>query len=334
MKTIILTKKLIDGEKLKKSLITIDPVFMKTECITKKDILVSKEKFSMVEIIFSTWYMPEFTESEIKDYFPSLKAIFYSAGTVKYFAKPFLKNNIKIYSASKANGIPVAEFVAAQIILANKGYFQAQKECHKSLWKLGYRNARSIANSKAGNFNAKIGIVGCGNVGSHIVKILKKYELDIYIYDPYLTPTDIAELGVKSVSLDEIISRCDVITNHLPDIQETKNVFNYSLLSKMKDNATFINTGRGAQIVENDLARVMREKPNACALLDVTRHEPVLPCSSLLRRKNIFITPHIAGSMSGEFERMVRCMFLAFKDFSEGRKSDFEINLEQLSKQT
>lgn len=329
----ILTKELKDGWKLKETLKSLNCEFDNVECLTKEDILISN-KIKNIEKIFSTWYMPEFTEEEVKKYFPSLKAIFYAAGTVKYFAEPFLKNGIKVYTASKANGISVAEFVAAQIILANKGYYQAQKEYKKHLWKFSFLKARSIAESKSGNYKTKIGIIGCGIIGSEVVRLLKSYKLDVYVYDPYLSDTNVTELGVKRTSLEEIVSTCDVISNHLPDLHSTKDFFNYSLLSKMKDNATFINSGRGNQVVERDLAKVLKKKPNACALLDVTRHEPLFPWSPLLRRKNIFITPHIAGSLSGgEFDRMVEFMVSALKDFEEGRKNDCEVSLYQLYKQ-
>lgn len=328
---IILTRDLKEGQRLKNSLVNFDYKFNNIECLTKDDIYASPGKAVAVDFIYSTWYMPVFSEDEIKKYFPSLKAIFYAAGTVKYFAEPFLKNGIKVYSAANANGITVAEFVVAQIILANKGFFQAQKEYKKPFWRHSFKKARSFSEVKSGNFNAKIGIVGCGSVGRQVVRILKSYKYDLYIFDPYLSDEFISDLGAKRASFEEIISSCDVISNHLPDIQSTNGIFNYSTLSKMKNNATFINTGRGKQIVEKDLAKVMQNKPNACALLDVTIHEPLYPWSPLLRRKNIFISPHIAGSLSGEFERMVEYMILASQDFSEGKNNDCEVNLKKLS---
>lgn len=330
---IILTKDLKEGIKLKESLKKFNCEFENVECITKKDILISSEIVHNIELIFSTWYMPTFTIEEIDNYFPSLKAIFYTAGTVKYFAEPFLKKGIKVYSASKANAIPVSEFVVSQIILANKGYFQSQKEFKKPFWKFSFKKARLIAESKSGNYKAKIGIIGCGNIGSQVAKLLRSYNLEVYVYDPFLSDDYLSVLNVKRATLEEIISTCDVITNHLPDIQSTKGIFNYSLLSLMKENATFINSGRGNQVVEKDLAKIMRKKPNACALLDVTKLEPLFPWSPLFRRKNIFITPHISGSLSGEFERMVENMIIASQDFLKCKKNECEVDLEHLYKQ-
>ncbi|MBR3780135.1 MAG: hypothetical protein IKK63_02910 [Clostridia bacterium] len=79
------------------------------------------------EIAFSTWGMPQLTKEEIANYMPKLKAVFYSAGTVQYFARPFLESGIKVFSAFAANAVPVAEYTFAQITLAAKGYFQSEK---------------------------------------------------------------------------------------------------------------------------------------------------------------------------------------------------------------
>ena len=98
----------------------------------KENILSTPEAFRDVEIIFSTWGMPTFTEAEIKTCLPSLKCIFYGAGTVQKFARPFLACGVKVFSAWAANAVPVAEMTVAQIILANKGYFLSSRLYHAS----------------------------------------------------------------------------------------------------------------------------------------------------------------------------------------------------------
>ena len=79
------------------------------------------------QVIFSTWGMPELTEAQIKTYLPNLEAIFYAAGTVQKFARPFLKCGVTIMSAWAANAVPVAEYAHAQILLANKGFFSQRR---------------------------------------------------------------------------------------------------------------------------------------------------------------------------------------------------------------
>lgn len=334
METIILTKDIKEGLELKNTLDCLSNDFSSVKNYTKKDILCSSERFKDTFFIFSTWYMPVFTEEEVREYFPSLKAIFYAAGTVKYFADSFLNMGVRIFSAAKANAIPVAEFVTSQIILANKGYFQAQREYRKPFWRISFNKARNYTLQKKGNYQARIGIIGCGDIGSRVVELLKPYKLDVCIYDPYISVERVEELRVKRTDIKEIFYNCDVISNHLPNIPETIGMINYELLSLMKDNATFINTGRGEQVVERDLAKIMHKKPNACALLDVTSREPVWPWSQLLRRKNIFLTPHISGSLSYEKNRMVEYMITAYLNTIAGRSDISAITLEELNRKT
>ena len=97
---------------------------------TKADVLSQPSLFADVEIAFSTWGMPEFTEDEIRAFLPKLKCVFYGAGTVQKFARPFLNCGVKVFSAWAANAVPVAEMTVAQIILANKGYFLTNRVYH------------------------------------------------------------------------------------------------------------------------------------------------------------------------------------------------------------
>ena len=186
MKIIILTKEPDQGKLLKDSLTNLNENFSSLKNYTKKDIINNPSQFVNTSFIFSTWFMPSFKKEEIRELFPNLKAVFYAAGSTEYFAKQFINQNVKIYSASKANAIPVAEFVLAQILLSNKGYFQAVREYRKPFWKFSFQSARKYSIEKKGNFNAKIGIIGCGEIGSKVVRLLKNHELDVYVCDPFI----------------------------------------------------------------------------------------------------------------------------------------------------
>lgn len=129
---------------------------------TKEDVLENPEKFRDVQYLFSTWGMQQFTEEEIGELFPKLEAIFYGAGTVQHFARPFLRRGVKIFSAWMANGIPVAEYTVAQIILANKGFY-----LRSGLMSRGeVTRAREMASCYPGNYGAKIGVIGTGAIGA------------------------------------------------------------------------------------------------------------------------------------------------------------------------
>ena len=337
MNTIILTENVQTGKRLQATLSALSP--RSIGIFRKKDILTASDNFKEVEYIFSSWGMTRFSKEEIKKCLPKLKAIFYAAGSVKHFGKEFIESGIQIYTATKINGIPVAEFVAAQIILANKGYYQATRT-YRNLWhKRQYSQCYNHASHRPGNYKSKIGVVGCGNIGRMVLDKLSHYDLELYYYDPYVEEESVKSFGAKRLSMEEIFRKCDVITTHLPNIPELNDVINYSLLSLMKDNATFINTGRGAQINEDDLVKVMKEKPNACALLDVTKQDPLkYPCiTKLMRRKNIFVSPHIAGSLGEEFNRMVEYVYEIYDTIINDKINDLKeipVSLSQIMQQT
>lgn len=326
MKPIILTKKSDESGRLHERLIHLNADFNQISCYTPDTLPESLD----CEIIFSTWSMPQFTKEEIKQVFPKLRAIFYAAGTVKQFATPFLESGIRIFSAASANGIPVAEYATAQILLANKGYFQAQRKYQWPIWRRGFRNIREISEKHTGNYGASVGILGCGSIGSMVVTFLKPHSLNIKIYDPYISDIKAKELGVCKASLNEIFSTCDVISNHMPDTIETKGIIDKKILQSMRPYATFINTGRGAQIREKDLNAVLKKRKDICAVLDVTSHEPLFPWSGLYWRKNVFLTPHIAGSLSDEVNRMIDFSYQAYINYINDHQPAGEVVLKDL----
>ena len=293
---------------------------------TKKCVLENPSKFKDVEIIFSTWGMPSFSEDEITLCFPSLKCIFYAAGTVQMFAREFLNCGVKVFSAWAANAVPVAEYTVAQIILANKDFFAQSR----LLSQKRRDDANERLKSHIGNFGKKVGLIGCGMIGSLVANMLKNYDLQVLAYDPFLSDEKAKEINVKKSSLDEIFSSCYVVSNHLANNEQTKGMLDYNLFSKMLPFATFINTGRGAQVVEDDLVKVLCEREDLTAILDVTYPEPPDISHPFYTLQNCFLTPHIAGSLGGEVVRMAQYMLDEYIHLKNGEDTKYEVTLKML----
>ncbi len=302
--------------------------FLKTEagldgCVyTKEKLAENPDTFKDVEYVFSTWGMPTLTEEEIKAYLPSLKCVFYAAGTVQYFARPFIKSGIKVYSAWAANGIPVAEYTVSQIILANKGFFATSRLMSRG----AYVDAREESKKYSGNFGGTVGIIGAGMIGKLVIRMLKNYNLQCLVFDPFLSDADAEKLGVRKCSLEELFASCTVVSNHLANNEQTKGMLGESLFRSMLPYATFINTGRGAQVVEEGLIRVLTERPDMTAVLDVTYPEPPLEDSAFFTLENCILTPHIAGSIGDEVCRMAEFMVEEYKRFVSGEKCLYEVS--------
>ena len=295
----------------------------------KAEILANPESFRDVTYLFSTWGMPSFTKEEIASAFSSLKAVFYAAGSVQGFARPFLESGIQVFSAWAANGVPVAEVTVAEIILANKGYHRASLLCSKAPENRG-ESVRFVRVTR-GNYGARIGVIGAGMIGSMVCNMLKNYHLEVVVFDPFCSAEKAERLGVKLVSLEELFETSEVITNHLANNAQTRGMLNYDLFSRMNDHATFINTGRGAQVVEADLVRALKEKPDRTAILDVTDPEPAPEGSPFYEMDNVILTPHLAGSQNDEWHRMSEYMAEEAKAFSAGKPTKYSVSIEMLA---
>jgi len=293
----------------------------------KADVLNHPEQFADTECIFSTWGMPVFTGDEIKACLPALKAVFYGAGSVQFFARPFLACGVRVFSAWAANAVPVAEYTAAQIILANKGFFACSR-----IAKTGdYSAAAERFAAYPGNYGAKVGIIGAGKVGSLVIKLLAAYDVEVLVFDPFLPEERARELGAKKCALQTLFEECRVISNHLANNAGTVGMLDGALFKRMPPYATFLNTGRGAQVVEDELADVLRARPDLTAVLDVTFPEPPLKGSALYKLENCVLTPHIAGSSGSEVRRMGEYMLEEYERFAMGQPCRYEVTEEMLA---
>ena len=293
---------------------------------TSQELDAEPEKFSEVEYVFSTWGMPSLSEEQIKTSLPSLKCVFYAAGSVQAFARPFLACGVKVFSAWAANAVPVVEYTLAQIVLANKGFFAHSREMKK-----GNREAGKVMRAAyPGNYGENVGIIGVGMIGSQVAKRLADYKLGVLAFDPFLSEEKAESLGIRKVSLDELFSTCRVISNHMANNEQTKGMLDYKYFSQMMPYSTFINTGRGAQVVEDDLVRVLTEREDVTAILDVTYPEPPREGHAFYSLPNCFLTPHIAGSLMNETYRMAEYIIEEYERFVSGEKCLYEVSEKML----
>lgn len=246
-----------------------------------------------LEYIFSTWGMWRLSEEQL-DRLPQLKAVFYAAGSVKGFAETYLDRNIVVMSAWAANAIPVAEYTLAQVILAGKQYWQCIRQDRR-------KEARKLLK---GNFDQSLALIGAGMIGRKVIELLRPFSIKVSIVDPFISDDEATAMGVRKVSLEEAFAGHQIVSNHLPNIPETVGLLRHQHFASMPEGATFINTGRGAQVVESELQSVLQVRPDLTALLDVTFPEPPEEGSLFYTLDNVVLTPHIAGSLGLEVVRM------------------------------
>jgi phosphoglycerate dehydrogenase-like enzyme len=297
---------------------------MYPEMISSQNFEQHVENLQDLEVVFSTWGMPELSEAQLER-LPGLKAVFYGAGSVQGFARPLLKRNITLMSAWGANAVPVAEFTLAQILLASKGYYRNIRDSKcPDIRKSGepFRGR--------GNYGETVALLGAGMIGRKVIELLRNFHLQVIVHDPFLSDEAAGSLGVEKVSLEAAFERGYVVSNHVPDLPATKNMLGGKLFERMRENAVFINTARGATVVEGELLAVLKQRHDLTALLDVTCPEPPEESSEFYTLPNIYLTSHIAGSLGDEVVRMADFCIEEFERWKKGEPLKYAVTQSML----
>lgn len=152
----------------------------------------------------------------------------------------------------------------------------------------------------------KFGVVGTGAIGMNVANVAKAFGCDVYAY----SRTVKENTGIKYVSLEELMSTCDIISLHVPSNAETKHMINKDMIALMKKNAVLINLARGPVLDSQALADALNEERIAGACIDVFEMEPPVPADHpLLNSKNTLLTPHVAFATK---EAMVKRAYIVF----------------------
>jgi phosphoglycerate dehydrogenase-like enzyme len=279
-------------EEISQMVEVLAPVLSPQEALQRPDLL------GQMDVLLSGWGGPTLDQNFLA-LAPKLQALFYGGGTVRHMLSPeFWERKIVLTTANTANAIPVAEFSLAHILLGLKRALFQSVEMKK---------ARAVPEPKiamAGAYNSTVGLISLSTIGRLVLKHLSHFDMKIIAYDPTVTQAQAAALNVELVSLAELFSRSDVVSLHAPLLPETEGLITGSLLASMKVGATFINTARGALVREPEMIEVLSTRPDLTAVLDVTYPEPPEKTSRFYDLPNVVLTPHIAGSVENECQRM------------------------------
>jgi phosphoglycerate dehydrogenase-like enzyme len=278
-----------------------------------------------VEIVLSGWGAP-CMDAAFLAAAPKLRAVFYSAGTVKAMVcEEFWQRGIVVCSAWAANAVPVAEFTLAQIVMALKNVWRDVLDGRE-------RRAWPRHVPAAGVYGSTVGIVSLGMIGRRVCELLHCLEVQVLAYDPYVKPEVAAGLNVRLVGLEEVFRTCGVVSLHTPNLPETRGMITGSHFRMMRPGATFINTARGAVVRESEMIEALKERPDLWALLDVTDPEPPAEGSALYNLPNVILTPHSAGSLGPECRRMGRYMVDELGRYLAGEKLRWQVTRESIER--
>ncbi|MFF1831314.1 hydroxyacid dehydrogenase [Paenarthrobacter sp. NPDC058040] len=259
----------------------------------------SRDTLARTDILITGWNCATIDEAVLQGS-PRLKYILHAGGTVKHHVTDACwERGIQVSTAAEVNAIPVAEYTVAMILLANKRILQVARKLHTE--KTAVEPDQVFPDM--GNYGKRVGIIGASKIGRHVIRLLAPYDLDVVVSDPYLDDAAAAALGVERVSLDELVASSDVVSLHAPSLPSTENLIHAGLVTKLKNGATFINTSRG-ELVDQDALLARIHQGDLYAVLDVTTPWVLPPESAFYTHPNVLLTPHLAGSLGTELERM------------------------------
>ncbi len=170
-----------------------------------------------------------------------------------------------------------------------------------------------------------LGIIGLGRIGSRVAQRAKGYNMTILYNKRKPDPEKEKELGVTFVSLDDLLSKSDFVTLHVPLTEETRHMINKETLAKMKKGSYLINTARGPVVDEHDLVEALRSGHLAGAALDVYDNEPNID-PELIGMENVILTPHIASATWEAREKYGQLAVDAILDVLENKKPQNLVN--------
>ncbi|MFF1450492.1 hydroxyacid dehydrogenase [Streptomyces sp. NPDC058274] len=252
-----------------------------------------------VEVLVTGWGCPVL-DASVLDRAPRLRAVVHSAGTVReLISQACWDRGIEVSSAAAANALPVAEYTVAMILLTGKRALERARDLRSAR-----RREDPLGTTRdVGNFGRTVGILSASLIGRRVIELLRPYDLNVLLHDPYVTAEEAAALGVESVGIDELFARCDVVSIHTPLLPATRGLVGRRLIGAMRPDAVLINTARGA-VVDQDALTEAAALGRIRAVLDVTDPEVLPPGHPLWDCDNVLITPHLAGSQGNEWARL------------------------------
>lgn len=285
------------------------------------------ERIRGANIVLSTWGAVPYT-APVLDACPDLRLVLYAAGSVKYFVTPELTSRgITVSSAVHLNARPVAEFVLGIILTSLKNVFSLNDALTRGAG--GAWHGFDRENFGGGYYGTRVGLIGFGRVSRELLRLLRNFQFDVVINDPYLTSAEADSCGARLVTLEELLSTSDVVSLHHADIPANWNMIDRHALSLMKSGARFVNTSRGRLVNEDDLVEELRTG-RITAFLDVTHPEPPPEGHPFYTLPNCILTPHIAGSIGSEVRRMGDFALAELERWSAGARLEGAVDLSRL----
>ncbi|MEZ4869939.1 MAG: hydroxyacid dehydrogenase [Caldilineaceae bacterium] len=170
----------------------------------------------------------------------------------------------------------------------------------------------------------RVGFIGCGHMGRLLLKLLRPFNVEVWVYDPYL-PRELAEaLGFTQTALDNVLSQCNVVVCLAPLTPRTRGMIGERELSLIPAGTVFINVSRGA-VVQSDALIARLKQGDIIAGLDVFDPEPIPPDSEIIHLPNVFLSPHVGAHTGDPYRPFLALMVDELQRFFQGHETHFDL---------
>jgi D-3-phosphoglycerate dehydrogenase len=222
---------------------------------------------------------------------------------------------VMVVNAPQSNIVSAAELAVALLLASARNIAPANAALKGGAWKRSKYSGVEL-------HDKTVGVVGLGRIGVLVAQRLSAFGVSLIAYDPYVQPARAAQIGVRMVSLDELLAQSDFITIHLPKTPETLGLIGEEALTKVKPSVRIVNAARGGIVDEAALIATLRAGRLGGAGVDVLAVEPPRGGSPLLDDPppNLIVTPHVAWASREARQRLIDEVALNIRAFSEGRE--------------
>ncbi|HOO27643.1 MAG TPA: phosphoglycerate dehydrogenase [Lachnospiraceae bacterium] len=240
--------------------------------------------------------MDDFRDEKKFKALPNLKAVAkFGVGVDNIDGALASQYGVKVLNAPGQNSNAVAELTIAYILDLLRHVIILHKEMEQGKW------PRFIGNEIKGK---TVGLLGFGAIAKLVARKLQSFDVEVLAYDLYPDQEAARRLGVKIVSQEEILTKSDIVSIHIPATADTYHMFNDSTFASMKHGAYLVNPARGALVDLDALARAMQKGLIAGAALDAFEVEPLPKEAEILQCENIVLTPHTGAETEESYDHV------------------------------
>ncbi|MBU0661211.1 hydroxyacid dehydrogenase [Patescibacteria group bacterium] len=296
-------------------------------------------------------FVDSYVTKKVIESLPKLKQIVtFSTGYSHIDLKTAKKRKIPVCNVPSYGEHTVAEFAMGLILSLTRQIFPSVKRIKEGSYDYHGLRGNDIMGSDL--HQKTVGIIGTGNIGKHIIRMLKGFDIEIIAHDLFPKKTLAKELGFSYVTLPQLLKKSDVISLHVPLFDSTYHMINKTAIKKMKKGVYIINTARGGLIDSEALLWGLEEGIVAGAGLDVLEGEDLLEdplkllCEDctikdtrislinnvLIDHPKTIITPHIAFNTTEAVQRIIDTSTAQIKAFSRGEQTLYDVTLPKRKK--